>query len=69
MNSLTFLIAPLMRTTGVASEMLVPRSSICCFISPSSSLIRCSSLLRSLMASVCWLYVTCCGDGGRGGTT
>mmetsp|Transcript_37026 Transcript_37026/g.109144 ORF Transcript_37026/g.109144 Transcript_37026/m.109144 type:complete len:257 (-) Transcript_37026:1169-1939(-) len=49
----------LIRTTGVASEMLDPRSSIMPFISCSCSLMRCSSLLRSEMASVCLLYVPC----------
>mmetsp|Transcript_14908 Transcript_14908/g.32321 ORF Transcript_14908/g.32321 Transcript_14908/m.32321 type:complete len:271 (+) Transcript_14908:731-1543(+) len=64
-SSDSFLIAPLIRTTGVASEMLLPFSSISVFISSSCSLIRCRSLLRSLMASVrllypSWISCSCC---------
>lgn len=43
-------------TTGVASAMFVDCSSIMSFISLSCSVMRCSSLLRSVMASVRSLY-------------
>mmetsp|Transcript_27484 Transcript_27484/g.69917 ORF Transcript_27484/g.69917 Transcript_27484/m.69917 type:complete len:375 (-) Transcript_27484:637-1761(-) len=58
-SSASFLIAFLMRTTGVASAMLVECSSMTPFISLSCSVMRCSSLLRSLMASVRALYEPC----------
>ena len=53
------------RTTGVESEMFVPRSFMFCWISSSSSVMRCSSLLRSLMDSVFWLYASCGPTGAR----
>lgn len=53
------------RTTGVASAMLVDCSSIMPFMSASCSVMRCSSLLRSLMASVRPAYTPWGGGGGE----